>query len=292
MDQLRRMATFAAVVRAGSFSGAARSLGVTKAAVSKHVSRLEDHLGVRLLHRTTRRLALTEIGRAYHEHCARMVAAAQDAADVVRDHDAVPRGVLRISAPTGIGQSLIAPTLAAFASQQPRIRIELILDDAIVDMVEQNIDVAIRAAKLADSSLTVRKIAPLELLLVAAPNYLAARGIPHTPDDLVAHDWVGYTPLGDPQRLRLRREGKRRTLRLASRLSTNDGAVLRSWIVGGEGIGLLPTFFVRDVLTAGALRVVLSEHAVDSGAIYAVHAHGTKPPPKIRRFIDHLVATV
>jgi DNA-binding transcriptional LysR family regulator len=285
------MVTFAAVVEASSFSGAARKLGVTKAAVSKHVSSLEEELGVRLLHRTTRRLRLTEVGRAYYERCAQLVQVADEADRCVRGDDAAPRGRLRVSAPVGVGQSLVAPLVARFSAVQPRLEVELLLDDAMVDLIDADIDVAVRAGRLADSSLIARKLAPLELLVVSSPAYLRRHGEPTNPNELMQHAWLGYTPLGDPQRLRLRRAGGRAvTTKHEANVRTNDGAVLRAWLLEGIGITVLPRFFVRDAVAAGALSVVMPDYQIDAGAIYAVHPHGRRPPPKVRLFIDALVA--
>ena len=192
MDQLKRMAVFAEVVAAGSLSGAARQLGMTPSAVSQHLRQLEDALGLALLHRSTRKLTLTEAGARYVEGCTAMVAAARAADHALARHRDEPEGELRITAPIGMG-GLLAQALLPLRNH-PRLRISLLLDDAVVDLIEERVDIALRTGSLPDSSLVARRLGQMAAQICAAPAYLAERGWPQHPRDLAQHAWLGGRP--------------------------------------------------------------------------------------------------
>ena len=192
MDQLKRMAVFAEVVAAGSLTAAARRLGMTPSAVSQHLRQLEGALGLALLHRSTRKLTLTEAGARYIEGCTAMVAAARAAEQALERHRDEPEGELRIAAPIGFG-GLLARALAPLR-RHPRLTLQLLLDDALVDLIEARVDIALRAGSLPDSSLVARRLGSMGAQMCAAPAYLAERGWPGTPQDLAQHDWLGGRP--------------------------------------------------------------------------------------------------
>lgn len=192
MDQLKRMAVFAEVVAAGSLSAAARQLGMTPSAVSQHLRQLEGALGLALLHRSTRKLTLTEAGARYVEGCTAMVAAAKSADQALARHRDEPEGELRIAAPIGFG-GLLATALAPLRSY-PKLSLHLLMDDALVDVIAERVDIAVRVRGLPDSSLVARKLGTLRAQLCASPAYLAARGWPQQPADLARHDWLGGRP--------------------------------------------------------------------------------------------------
>lgn len=285
---LQKLAVFAAVADRGGFTAAARELGVTKAAVSKQVNHLEAKLGARLLHRTTRKVRVTELGERVLAHVHQMLAEADAIAAIIGEVQHEPAGELRVAAPIGLGQRLVAPAVASFARLYPRVRVELTLDDSPVDLVERSIDVAVRGGRLADSSLKARRLAELELVPCASPVYLERAGEPRTPSDLTDHAWLVFTPLGRPQRITFTGGGKRSSVRLDGRLATDDGETLRLWLVEHLGVALLPAFWVERDLAEGRLRRVLPRHRVRGGAIHAVHPYDRQVPSKVRRFIDHL----
>ncbi|MFB6358289.1 MAG: LysR family transcriptional regulator, partial [Thiohalorhabdaceae bacterium] len=181
------MALFARVVEQRSFSGAARDLGLSKSTVSKRVSRLEERLGVRLLHRTTRRLSLSEAGRTFYDYCRQAVAAAQAGEEAVTRLQEQPRGVLSLNAPVSFGSRHLAPVISRFMRRYPEVSVDMTLDDRVVDLVEAGFDVAVRIAELPDSTLIARRLAPARHVVCAAPAYLAQAGEPRTPADLVHH---------------------------------------------------------------------------------------------------------
>ena len=199
MDPLDGVAAFARVVEAGSFSAAARRLRISKSATSAHVQRLEERLGVRLLHRTTRRISLTEAGAAYYRHCARIVAEAESAEQAARALQREPRGMLSISAPDTFGPMHVAPAIPEFLARFPDLAIDISLSPRHVDLVQEGLDLAIRIGTLKDSPLVVRRLAPSRFVLCAAPAYLKKRGVPRVPDDLLRHACFGVSlmPWGD-----------------------------------------------------------------------------------------------
>lgn len=288
LDSFRRLAIFASVVDEGGFSAAARKLGITKTAVSKQVRLLEESWGVQLLHRTTRRVRPTLEGEAVLEHARRVHVAGRAARDAVAGLRDAPAGSVRITAPTGLGQRLVAPVLADYSGLYPRVEVELRLDDRPVDIVKEGIDLAIRGGRMPDSSLRRRKLGALELLVVGAPGYLERRGVPRSADALQEHDWVVYTPLGRPQRFELGGPEGSVEVRVDGRLATDDGDVVRTWLLRGLGLSLLPRFWVEADLAAGRLQPVLPRSRVKAGAVYAVHAFEGRVPARVRALIDLL----
>jgi DNA-binding transcriptional LysR family regulator len=290
MDDLRRMAIFAAVVDAGSFTAAARTLGLTKSAVSKQLALLEDRHGVRLLQRTTRRVTPTEAGIAFHRRCAEIVATAEAALGELVTHGDRPRGRLRISVPLGLADPFLAAPLAVFLQQHPDVHAEIEVSDELVDLVGEGWDLAIRAGQLRDSGLVARRIAPLELVIIAAASRFTRARAPRSPADLARHPFIVYGPLGNPHRLKFQCGRRRATVRTTGRVVTNSGPVLRRLVLAGLGLGLLPRFFVADDLATGALVEVLPRWSLPAAAIYAVFASSQHVPPKVRHFVDHVAA--
>jgi DNA-binding transcriptional LysR family regulator len=289
MDNLSGMAVFARVVEAKSFSEAARQLGISKAAVSKQVSRLEERLGARFLNRTTRRLSLTEIGAAFYERCARIVAEAEEAELAVTRLHATPRGTLRVDAPLSFGLQYLSPLLPAFMAQYPELRVDLTFNDRFVDLVEEGYDVAVRIANLPDSSLIARKLAESRSFVCAAPDYWERHGRPAHPADLAAHNCFGYSYLATRNEWRFRGPDGPATVRISGTLTANNGDVLRAAAVAGLGVVLMPGFLVCDDLRAGRLEPVLRAFEPDLAGIHAVYPHNRHLSAKVRAFIDHLV---
>ena len=293
-DEILAMICFARVVEAKSFTAAAVALGVSKSVVSARISALEERLGVRLLQRTTRKLALTADGLALHEHCARLLATADDAAATMAGAGDTPRGLLRVNAPVVFAEEYLAPVMAAYLERFPEVRIEITLSDAFIDLVDEGIDVAIRvASRLQGAGLAARKLASDQTLLVGAETYLARRGTPARPEDLLHHDCLVYSLLKVSQEWRFRGPTARApevTVPLVPRFRAESGAVLRRAALAGMGLAVLPTFMIADDLTAGRLRRVVPEFLPTRLGIYAAYPQGKRVPTKTRAFVDALAA--
>jgi DNA-binding transcriptional LysR family regulator/transcription elongation GreA/GreB family factor len=289
-DDILGMAFFARVVEARSFSTAARTLGVSKSSVSARVARLEESLGVRLLHRTTRRLALTADGVRLYELCARIAAGADEVADLAAGATTVPRGTLRVHAPAGFGQAYLTGPIGEFMRAHPGVHIDLRLSDHLPDRTDE-LDIAIViAGRLADSGLTTRKLADVRVVVCAAPSYLRAKGIPFRPQDLVHHDCLSHSIRQAPDDLRFQTDEGAVSMTSLSRLVADDARFLREAALAGLGIAILPELLVLDALADGRLHRVLDDFQTIELSVHALHPHGRLPPASVRAFLDHLAA--
>ena len=297
MEMLKEMAIFAQVVDSGGFSAAARQLGLTTSAVSRHVSRLETYIGGRLLQRTTRSVSLTELGEQVHAACVRMVNTAREIHALAGSYSARPNGVVRISAPVVLGQLWLAPLLPAFLDRYPEVDVRLSLVDRNVDLIEEGIDLAIRISADLAPGLAARPLGPMRYVLVASPQYLAAHGTPATPQELPAHrcNYLGYARFGAAWTMR--REGKDgadiASIRVPSRLTINNSAALMAVVEAGGGIGLVPDFTARAALAQGRAVRILADWTFDepyAGTVHAVYMPGPHLALKVRAMIDYLVA--
>jgi len=291
MDKLDAMNAFAKVVTHGSYAEAARALGLTRSAISKAVMELEQLLGARLLDRTTRRVSPTEAGRSYYERCLEILAQVEETElQVSRLHDE-PKGVLKINAPMSFGMLYLGDAVATFMADYPDLRIELMLTDRFIDPVEEGVDVTIRIADLADSSLIARKLASTRRVVVASPAYIAHHGAPKTPDDLARHRWLSYGATTTLQRWTYTREdGAVASIPLRATLCSNNGNVLRAAALAGEGITELPTFLVGCDIAEGRLQVLLEDNPRDAFGIYALYTPNRYLAAKTRVLIDFLAA--
>ncbi len=290
LDQITGMRVFARVATLGSFAGAGRALGLSQTMVTKHVEAIEARLGVRLLHRSTRGLTLTEAGRTWLEACGRVLAEIAEAEEAATAGQAEPRGTLRVAVPVSLGTLQIAPRLGDFALRHPHVAVELSLNDRLVDLVEEGFDLAVRVGVLADSRLVARRLAPCRLVVCAAPAYLTARGTPRTLADLAGHDCLGYTLSArvGPDRWSFGADGGVR-VPVAGCLCANNGDALRAAALAGLGLIYQPTFIVGDDLRAGRLVALPLDHpTMDGGAVHALHAPGRRLPRKCRALIDFL----
>ncbi|MEO1611267.1 MAG: LysR family transcriptional regulator [Pseudomonadota bacterium] len=289
MDRLSEMEAFTRVVELGGFTEAARKLGVSKSAVSKHVAALEARLGARLLNRTTRRVSPTEIGLAYYDKVQTVLSAAGEADAMAASMQDAPTGDLRITAPLSFGLRHVAPALASFLAEYQNVSAQLSFDDRRVEIVSEGFDLAIRIGELPDSSLRARKLAETELNLVASPAYLKRRGTPTTIEDLSDHELLHYSILSSGNSWRLiGQNGEERSVRVGGRLSVNNGDALNQAARDGIGISLAPNFICGEDLRSGALIEVLPERRPKPIGIYAIYPSGRYPQPKLRVFIDHL----
>ena len=287
---LELMQVFAAVVEADSFTLAADRLKLSKAAVSRHVSQLESRLGVRLLNRTTRRLSLTEAGRVFYEGCQRLLQEARAAEAAVTALAINPGGLLRLAAPMTFGVQHLARELADFIGACPEMKLELVLSDRSVDLVEEGFDAALRIGTLADSALVARRLAPLRRLVCAAPAYLKRRGLPTRPEALAAHDCLIYSYQGTGRVWHFRHaQGQEKRVTITGRVEANNGEALLAFAVAGQGIAFTPTFAVAPALRDGSLVPLLPDwqDAADAG-IHLVYPARRHLSPKVRALIDFL----
>jgi len=282
LDRVTGMQVFARVAALGSFSAAGRALGLSQTGVTKHVAALEARLGTRLLHRTTRRLTLTETGRSYLEACERILAEIAEAEALVGAEGVEAHGTLRLNVPLSFGVREIAPALAAFSAAHPALTIELGLNDRRVDLIEEGWDLAVRIGSLADSGLIARRLASSRLVVCAAPAYLDRHGTPRRPEELKGHNCLGYT-LSDASGWRFGDQA----YPVSGTLRAPNGAALVAAAVAGLGLVYQPTFLVAEALRAGTLV------ALDLGApcptlpIHALMPPGRRPA-KTRAFVDYL----
>ena len=290
MDRFVGMAVFAKVVESASFAAAARHFDISPAMVSKHIRTLEERLGVRLLNRTTRRVSATEVGQTYYERCLRILSEVDDAERAAGDMHAAPRGLLRVTSSVAFGAHQLAPAIADYLVAFPDVSVDLILEHDYVDLLEERIDVAIRHGRLSDSSLIARKLCAVETVLCASPDYLAAKGTPQRPRDLVKHNCLIYTyaasgtwALTDPN-------GKAEAVRISGRILANSGDALLTFALKDMGIILAPDYLVADALSAGRLTRLLPEYKTPSTPVYAVYPHSNFLSAKTKTFIDFLAA--
>jgi DNA-binding transcriptional LysR family regulator len=277
------MLVFAEVVATGSFTEAARRLGLSKASVSREVARLERRLGAQLLRRTTRSMSLTEIGEVVHASCRRMADEAEQAKRSVEELQAEPRGEIRFATATSFGQIQIAPLLPAFLARYPKVRLTMDLTDRMVDLVSEKFDLAVRiSGRLADATLVRRRLCPIRFLVCAAPSYLRHHGLPRDPAALERHNCLGVGAV--PWRLILPRG---RALRLNGDLQIDNGEALRRVALAGHGVVCLPTYLVGDDLLAGRLVQILPKQLVLEASAFAVYPQSRHASPKVRALIDY-----
>lgn len=287
LPDLEAWAIFAAVADHRSFSGAATAIGLSKATVSKAVSRLEAHLDQSLFHRTSRRLALTEAGRTLADHARRIVAEAIAAEEAAHDAAAAPAGRIRLAAPMSFGLANVAPLVADFLAEHPAVEVDLHLSDARVDIVAEGFDVALRIGELADSSLRARRLCAIESHIVAAPTYLAAAGEPRDPGDLMRHRVLGYANLPGPWHFR-HRDGAEASIRPGGPLVANSGEALVPALLAGLGIARLPGFIVGPHLTSGALKPIMTDWPLPPTSLHLLTPPSQLRPARVEALIAFL----
>ncbi|HEX4295196.1 MAG TPA: LysR family transcriptional regulator [Rhizomicrobium sp.] len=276
------LAVFAKVAEARSFAGAAAELKLSKATVSKAVTRLEARLGTRLFNRTSRRLALTDAGRQLVTRASAILAEGEAAESEVLAQSVSPRGLVRLAAPMSFGLLHVAPLLPEFLKAYPDVSVDLHLSDAMVDLIGEGFDAALRIAALPDSSLVARRLCAVKTHLVAAPSYLAARGTPKHPLQLAEHSCLGYAYLQTPGVWRFtNKAGETASVRPAGPLRVNNGDAMMPALVAGLGLGALPDFILREALAGGTLRVVLPEWSLPAGALHWVTPPGGPRPARV-----------
>ncbi len=289
MDRLTAMQSFVRTVELGSFAAAAVAAGLSPAMVGNHVRFLEARLGTLLLHRSTRQQSITEFGRSYYERC-RAILLEVEAADASAGMAlAAPSGLLRITAPISVGSTVLPRIVAAYLERHRAMHVDLDLSDQRLDLLLGKLDAAIRVGALPDSSLVARSLPSMQLVACAAPGYLAARGVPDRPADLAGHDCVDFFH-GGPHLWRFQGPGGEVEIPVKGRLRINNGQALRSAALAGAGIILSPLAVVADDLAAGRLTRVLPNHAAPALPLHVLTLPGANQIPKLRLFIDMLVA--
>ncbi len=290
MDRLTEMEAFATVVDQGGFTDAARKMGISKSAVSKHVSSLETRLGARLLNRTTRRVSPTEIGLAYYDRARRVLNDAGEADALVSSMQSAPSGLLRISVATDFGVNHMSPILGDFLVDYPDITVNMVLNNRFVELISEGFDLAIRIGEMEDSSLRARKLTETTKRLIAAPGYFEQFGRPEKIDDLNNHKLLHYSnqSAGNVWKLTAP-SGEKRQVRTQGWLTVNDGQSLLNACVSGLGIAYLPSFLYADALRQGLVEEAMPELPKETQGIYAVYPPGRYTQPKVRTFIDFLV---
>ncbi|MBB1336357.1 LysR family transcriptional regulator [Pseudoalteromonas sp. SR44-2] len=285
MDKLTTMKTFLAVVQEGSFSKAADKLDISPQLVSKYISALEDNLRTRLLHRTTRKVSVTEAGNQYYQRCQQVIIDIEDMENSLNNLSESVSGVLSISAPMSFGTKHLAGLLVDFQKQYPNLKLDLRLTDQYVDIVEQGIDIALRIGVLKNSTLIAKKIAPIRLAVFASPDYLERHGTPQTLLDLQSHNYLRYSHSEPTKRLFGVNELKSE-LKLESNFVANNGDLLLNTAIAGGGIAMQPTFIAGEALAQSKVVRILNDYEPEPMGLYMVYANRQFLPSKVRAFVD------
>jgi DNA-binding transcriptional LysR family regulator len=289
MDRLSAMEAFVRVVEAGSFVAAADRLGISTSSLSRLVADLEQHLGTRLLHRTTRRLSLTESGQAYYERCVTLLADLAEAEAVAGQSAVQARGTVRLTCSYSMAEQMVAPAIAAFAERHPAVKFELIVSDRIADLVEEGFDLAIRVGSVGSERLVARRLGSMRLVLCAAPGYLEQRAPPAIPEDLARHNALTYAYSATPRLWRFTDSaGTVHDVRVTGNLHANSGDALRAAAIAGLGILYEPDFLLDSALRAGQLVRLLPGYTGAEGDIWAVYPSRRHLSMKVRLFVDHI----
>lgn len=288
-DTLAGMRVFTAVVDAGSFAKAAEKLELSRGMTSRYVAQVEAHLGVRLLNRTTRRLSLTEAGNDYYQRATQVLALVEEAEQAASREAAEPRGRLRVNASVAFGARHMGAAIGAYLQRNPHVRVDLTLNDRLVDLVEEGFDVAIRIARRIEPALVARPLARARLVACASPAYVRRSGMPRSPSDLAQHNCLTYAYAGEQNEWHFVRGKREQTVRVGGNLHANNGDILSLAAVDGLGVTVQPTFLIYDLLKAKKLVRVMEGWEADALTIFAVYPTRQFLPPKVRSFIDFMV---
>jgi DNA-binding transcriptional LysR family regulator len=291
LPDFEALAIFAKVVEMRSFAGTARELAVSKATVSKAVSRLEERLGTRLFNRTSRQLALTDAGRKLAGPAAQLLVDGEAAESETLAQSAAPRGLVRLAVPMTFGVKVIAPLLPEFLAAYPEVSIDLHLSDATVDLIGDGFDAGVRIARLPDSSLVARRLCDVRRYTVASPSYLKAHGRPTHPMHLAQHRCFGYAYLSTPGVWHYANAaGEQATVRPSGQLRVNNGEAVLPALLAGLGIADLPDFIIREAIDDGRVEVILKDWKQPEGAVHLVMPPGGPRPARVEVLADYLAA--
>ena len=292
MDKFQEMRAFAGVVDAGSFVAAADQLGISKAAVSRYVAELEQRLGVRLMHRTTRKLSLTQEGEVFLVRAREILASIEASEDELSTRADSASGLVKVSVPVSFGIQHLAPLWGEFLEAHPRVTLDVQLADRVIDLIDEGFDLAVRIARLPDSSLVSRKLASTRLVLCASPKYLKKHGTPKHPDDLAKHELIGYTLMAMGDQWQFMGPKGPVTVKIKPRLWTNNGDTCVAVAERAMGIQLQPTFLVSRELASGRLVEILPKYRAAELGIYAVYPSRKYVLPKVRALLEFLAASL
>lgn len=292
MDRLTSMATFVKAVELGSFAATGDAMNISPQMVSKHILSLEARLGTRLLERTTRKQSLTDFGHIYYERCKSVLAEVEAADSLAAQSRTAPRGKLRITAPISFGAQTLTPMINAYLHDNPEVEIDLILNDRFVDLVEEGFEVGFRIGPVPKSNLVARPIRPFRLVACASPAYLATRGSPVAPDDLVTHSCLQYAFWSTPVagEWSFERDGRVYAPTINGQFRTNDARSLLAAALQGYGIAYIADYLTADAIAAGSLVRVLPEYATAVRAMHMLTLPQTRPTPKLRTFVEAALA--
>ena len=289
MDRLQAISAFVAVVENGSFARAASRLDQSVSAVSRQVADLERHLDARLLNRTTRRLSLTESGRAFHERAVQLLADLEEAEQGASAGGMTPRGTLKLTAPITYGTRVLAPLIAAFAARHEQVRVDVDLSDRVIDLVDEGFDLAVRIGDIGSPHLVARRIGTTSLVCCASPAYLDRRGTPRTPDELARHDCLTYEYAAARHQWRFAAaDGSERIVRIGGPLHANNGRMLAALAVEGAGVVCEPDFILGPDIARGALVPILADWKLPAIAIHVAYPSRRHLSAKVRAFVDYL----
>jgi DNA-binding transcriptional LysR family regulator len=292
MDRLREMEIFVRVVETGSFSAAGRDFNLGQPSVSKTVAALEERLGARLLVRSTRQLTPTEAGTAFYERASRVIAEANEAEAAAQGAGAGLEGRLRISSPVTFGRLHVVPALGAFLDANPNVRLELVMDDRMVDLVAENIDAALRLGTLTDSALRARRLAQTDRVVVASPAYLARKGVPMAPADLLEHHGIVYGQHSGGQERVFRRGLSEASIRIQTRLTLSAAEGVREAVLAGQGFAISSRWMFAPELANGEVVPVLQEWTLPPMELWVIYPSGRLTSSKARAFIEWFEGTI
>lgn len=285
-EQLKSMVVFAQVVEQGNLTAAAKHIGLSRAVVSYHIKKLESELGVKLLNRTTRSISLTEAGSDYYQSCRIIAERAITANQQIENLKNEPEGLLKITCPVNVGLQMVVPALNGFRNLYPKIDLDVMLSDEVVNIMQEGIDLAIRGAPLPDSGLQATKLSTLATCLCGAPDYFKKRGRPTDPADLEQHDWVVYKMTSGA--VELTKGGHSHSIVVKGGISTNNAAARTAFLEGGHGIGRIPVYDAWPKIQAGTLESVLDDYQLKDIDIYGVFPPGSAASKKLRLVLDYL----
>lgn len=288
MDKLTSMNVFVRVAKAGSFAGAARDLGISRAMATKHIMQLESELNTRLFNRTTRSISLTEVGESYLERCQQILLDVEEMEAAVTHLQREPRGVLKISAPPVIGATQIAPALTEYLKGYPELSVEMVLKGGQVDLIDEGVDIAIYLGPIDDSSLVARKLASSSLVVCASPEYLAEHGTPQDPEDLEEHSCLINWAIPPRNKWRFKGILGEREIKVTGRMQANMADPIRMAAVNGLGLIMLPKYIVGRDIEKGKLVPIMEDYAISPLAIHAVYPHRKYLSAKVRSFVDFI----
>ena len=288
MDRLDAMHLFLRVAELGSFAAVAQQMGLARSVVTRQIAALETHLGVKLMVRSTRHLALTSAGTAYLEKCRVILNLVESAETDVAAERQTPRGNIRISLPLSFGIKRLAPLLLEFALRYPEVSIDMDYSDRRVKLIEEGIDLSIRITRRLDPGDVARKIGTAKLLAIASPGYLARHGQPQHPSELAHHECLGYTASGTTQNWQFMVHGQLETFPVRSRINANNGEVLTEAVAQGMGISLQPDFIVAPYLESGRVASILADFPTPELGVYALLLSNRQVPHRVRALMDYL----